>query len=151
MLFPTHLVVAAALGRRDRLVTAWLVVGAALPDVVDKSLATLGVVDLFHTVGHSALLLVVAVPLARFSRAWLAAAVGWGSHLLLDAIHIVVNGRPTDTLFLVWPLAVPPTPMALPPLAFARQYLWSPSFYLELAIWAALAVVVVADRRQPAE
>jgi len=146
VLFPTHLAIAALLGRRSGLSTAWLLVGAALPDAVDKPLATLGVVDLFHTVGHSGLLVVLAVPVAYYSRSGLVLAVGWSSHLLLDALHIVVNGRPTDTLFLVWPLAVPPTPMALPPLAFARQYLWSPSFFLELGIWAALAAVVVADR-----
>ncbi|KPN29904.1 hypothetical protein SY89_00624 [Halolamina pelagica] len=148
MLFPTHLAIAALLGWRSRLSTAWLLVGAALPDAVDKSLATLGVVDLFHTVGHSGLLVVLAVPVAYYSRSGLALAAGWGSHLLLDALHIVVNGRPTDTLFLVWPLAVPPMPMALPPLSFARQYLWSPSFFLELVIWAALAAVVVVDRRR---
>jgi hypothetical protein len=147
VLFPTHLAIAALLGRRSGLSTAWLLVGAALPDAVDKPLATLGVVDLFHTVGHSGLLVVLAVPVAYYSRSGLALAAGWGSHLLLDALHIVVNGRPTDTLFLVWPLAVPPTPMALPPLSFARQYLWSPSFFLELVIWAALAAVVVDCRR----
>ncbi len=147
MLFPTHLVVAALLGRRLRLSTAWLLAGAALPDVVDKSLATLGVVDLFHTVGHSALLVVVAVPVAYAGRRGLAAAVGWGSHLALDAFHIVLNGRPTDALFLVWPLAVPPTPLALPPVAFVRYYLWSPSFFVEVGIWAALVAAVLVGRR----
>jgi len=147
VLFPTHLVVAALLGRRLRLSTAWLLAGAALPDVVDKSLATLGVVDLFHTVGHSALLVVVAVPVAYAGRRGLAAAVGWGSHLALDAFHIVLNGRPTDALFLVWPLAVPPTPLALPPVAFVRYYLWSPSFFVEVGIWAALVAAVLVGRR----
>ncbi len=151
MLFPTHLIVAALLGRRLRLPTAWLLGGAALPDVVDKSLATLGVVDLFHTVGHSALLLIVALPVAYAGRAGLAVAVGWGSHLALDAVHIVINGRPTDALFLVWPIAVPPTPLALPPLSFVRYYLWSPSFFLEIGIWLAFAAILLAGRERADE
>ncbi len=148
MLFPTHLVVAVLLGRRRRLSTVWLLAGAALPDVVDKSLATLGVVDLFHTVGHSALLVVVAVPVAYAGRAGLALAVGWGSHLALDAFQIVLNGRPTDALFLVWPLAVPPTPLALPPVEFFWFYLWSPSFVLEIGIWLAFAATLLVGRER---
>lgn len=150
MLFPTHLAVAVLLGRGSKLSTPWLLVGAAMPDLVDKPLAMLGVVDLYHTVGHSALLAVLLVPVAYYSRDGLALTVGWGSHLLLDALHVVVNGRPTDALFLVWPLAVPPTPLALPPLAFARYYLWSPMFVLEIVVWVAFAAAVLRGRRASA-
>ena len=136
MLFPTHLVVAALFGRWSRLSAAWLVAGAALPDVVDKPLGMLGVFDLFQTVGHSALTLVVlGVPLARHSRAGRALVVGWVSHLLLDAVHMVLNGRPEHTLFLAWPLAVPSDLLTLPPVEFFFYYLWTPSFYLEVGIW----------------
>jgi hypothetical protein len=147
VLFATHLVAAALLARPTRLSPAWLVAGAALPDLVDKPLASLGVVDLYHTVGHSALLLVLVVPVALTGRAGLSAAVGWGSHLFLDAFHIVVNGRPTDALFLGWPLVVPPDPLALPPGDFLLYYLWSPSFFLEFLIWGALAVVLARRHR----
>lgn len=143
VLFATHLAAAALVGFRSRLRTPWLVVGAALPDLVDKPLAALEVVDLYHTVGHSALLAVLVVPVALTGRAGLSAAVGWASHLALDVLHIVVNGRPTDALFLGWPLVVPPDPLALPPVDFLRFYLWSPSFFLEFVIWGVLAVVVV--------
>jgi hypothetical protein len=142
VLFATHLAAAALVGLRSRLVVPWLVVGAAVPDLVDKPLAGLGVVDLFHTVGHSALLVVLVVPVALTGRAGLSAAVGWGSHLALDALHVVVNGRPTDALFLGWPLVVPPDPLAIPPGDFALFYLWSPAFYLEFLVWGALAVVL---------
>ncbi len=136
MLFVTHLLVAGLLARRIRIPVGWAVVGAALPDLVDKPLAALGVVDLFHSVGHSALLAAVALPAAFLGRAGLAAAVGWGSHLLLDAVHVVVNGRAGDAVFLVWPLAVPADPLAIPPGEFFIYYLWSPAFFLEVAIWA---------------
>jgi hypothetical protein len=142
VLFATHLAAAALVGARTRLSPWWLVLGAAVPDLVDKPLASLGVVDLFHTVGHSALLLVVAVPLALAGPRGAAVAVGWASHLLLDALHVVVNGRPADALFLGWPLVVPPDPLAIPPGEFFFYYLWSPSFFLEFLVWGALAVVV---------
>lgn len=147
MLFPTHLLAAAVLGRLSRLSTVWLVVGTALPDVVDKPLATAGLVDVYHSVGHSALLLVVAVPVALAGRTGLALAVGWGLHLGLDAVHVVVNGRPGDAVFLLWPLLAQSDPLALPPGSFFLYYLGTPSFYLEVAFWLAVAGAAVAKWR----
>jgi hypothetical protein len=147
VLFPTHLVAGALLGTYCRLSVAWLVVGAALPDLLDKSLAALGVTALYHSVGHSALLAVLFVPLAVGSRTGAAVAAGWTSHLLLDAVHVVVNGRPLDALFLAWPVAVPPDPLALAPIPFALQYLWTPSFFLEIGIWLAAGAVFVGSGR----
>ena len=143
MLFATHLLVAGLLARARRLPAAALVLGAALPDLVDKSLASLGVVELFHTVGHSALLAPLALLVALRGPRGVALALGWASHLLLDALHIVVNGRPTDAYFLAWPLIEPPTPLAIPPGEFFWYYLWSPSFFLEVGIWLFAAVVAV--------
>ncbi len=143
MLFPTHLLAGAVVGRVSRLSSLWLVAGAALPDVVDKPLAMLGVTTLYHSVGHSALLAVVAVPLALSGRAGLSIGAGWALHLLLDVVHVVVNGRPGDAVFLLWPVAVPTDPLAIPPGSFFLYYLWSPSFFLEVALWlAALALLV---------
>lgn len=147
MLFPTHLLAAAVLGRVSRLSPLWLVVGTALPDVVDKPLAMAGLVELYHSVGHSALLLVVAVPVALTGRAGLALAVGWALHLSLDAVHMVLNGRPGDAVFLVWPLAVPADPLALPPGSFFTYYVGSPSFYLEVAFWLAVVGAVLVEWR----
>jgi hypothetical protein len=140
MYFLTHLVAAALLGRWSQLSVPWLVVGAALPDAVDKPLAMLGVVELYHTVGHTALLAPVAVALALVSSTGRALAVGWASHLFLDAFHIVLNGRPGDALFLGWPLVVPPDPLAIPPGEFFFYYLWSPSFFLECVLWVVVGV-----------
>jgi len=145
MLFATHLVAAAALAQWSRRSMPLYVAGAALPDLVDKPLASMGVVDPFHTVGHSALVLLVLAPLASHDRRARAVAVGWASHLALDAAHVVINGRPLDALFLVWPLAVPPDPLAIPPGEFLYYYLWSPSFFVEFGLWFA-ALVVLAPR-----
>lgn len=147
MLFPTHLAAGYLLGRRVRWSTMWVVVGAALPDLVDKPLALAGAVDLYHSVGHSLVLAAVLLPLAARDGRGTAALVGWASHLLLDAVHVVVNGRAADAAFLGWPLVVPPSPPALGPVAFARVYVGTPAFVLDLAIWAALAWTLLAGRR----
>jgi hypothetical protein len=146
MLFATHLLVAGLVGRASRLSTAWLVVGAGAPDVIDKPLALFGAVDLYHSVGHSMLLVVVFVPITLYSAAGLAAAIGWGSHLLLDALHVVVNGRPADVLSLAWPVVAPPDPLALPPGSFVLQYVGTPSFLLEAGLWLLAGVVVLGHR-----
>jgi hypothetical protein len=151
MLFPTHLLAAWLVGRSSRLSTPWLVAGTAVPDLLDKPLATVGVTSLFHSVGHSALLVCVAVPLALSGRAGLSAAVGWALHLLLDAVHVVVNGRPGDAVFLLWPVVVPSEPLALPPGSFFLYYLWSPSFFLEVALWLGVAGLLVRRWRAGAQ
>jgi hypothetical protein len=143
VLFATHLLVAGLFARRVRIPVWWAIGGAALPDLLDKPLAALGLVDLFHTVGHSALLAVLLVPIAFVSRAGVAAAIGWASHLFFDAFHVILNGRAGDALFLVWPLAIPPDPLAIPPGEFLFFYLWSPSFFVEVAIWTGAAVIAV--------
>lgn len=159
MLFPTHLLVAVGVSRladhpwvRRRLratptlSTGWLVAGAALPDVVDKPLGALGVFDTYQSVGHSGLLVPLAVAVAVRHRHGLAIAVGWGSHLALDAFHVVVNGRASDALFLAWPVLTRSDPLAIPPGEFARFYVGTPSFYVELGLW--LAAVLIALRSQ---
>lgn len=157
VLFPTHLVVAAGIGVWSRLRAApaagtasqlplpigWLIVGAALPDLVDKPLGLIGVTELFHSIGHSALVVPAMVAVALGCQRGVALAVGWGSHLLLDAVHVVVNGRPSDALFLGWPAVVPPNPPAIPPGEFVWYYIGSPSFSLEVVLWLAVGALVV--------
>lgn len=143
MLFPTHLLVAALLGRAFRLSTPWLVVGAAAPDVIDKPLGMFGVVELYHSVGHSVVLIAIVVPVALSGTAGLAVAIGWASHLLADAVHVVLNGRPEALLSLAWPVATPPDPLALPPGAFLGSYVGSSSFVLEVGLWLFAGAVVV--------
>lgn len=151
MLFPTHLLVGYVLGRRLDLPAVWTVAGAALPDVVDKSLASAGVFELYHTVGHSLAALVVggaAVLAGRnvAGRIGIALWTGWASHLVLDAVHMIVNGRPADVQFLAWPAVHHVPEVQLPPVEFAFHYLWTPSFFLEAAIWLGVAAVAVTER-----
>jgi hypothetical protein len=165
MLFPTHLVAGYLCTLRWNLAPLWTVAGAALPDLIDKPVAMLGLYGLYHSLGHS-LLSVVALALATFALDSRAAAfvlgskatalapgpkaaalgVGWGSHLLLDAVHVVANGRPGDVRFLAWPFVQHTPAVSLPPVEFAAVYLGTPSFYLELFLWGVLAAVVVERR-----
>lgn len=153
MLFLTHLAVAVLLGRVSRLSTVWLVTGAALSDIIDKPLGAFGVFELYHSIGHSVFFLFVLVPIAWYSRAEIALVVGWGSHLFLDALHVVINGRPGHTLAFLWPLAEPADPLGIPPGTFFWYYLGTPSFYSEIVLWVILGAIVLAqrpsDRPQP--
>ena len=146
VLFPTHLLAAGLIGHGSRLPSVWLVVGASIPDVVDKPLGLLGVADLYHSVGHTALVAPLFVLLALSSRTGLAVAIGWNSHLVLDALHVVLNGRPGDALFLGWPLVAPADPLGIPPGEFLLFYLWTPSFLVEAVLWIALVLVVAKHR-----
>ncbi|AZH25210.1 metal-dependent hydrolase [Haloplanus aerogenes] len=122
-----------------------LVAGAALPDLVDKPAAMVGIVDLYQSAGHSLLLLVVGFAVVFLRREWTPLWLGWASHLLLDAAHMLLNGRADDILFLAWP-AIEHTPAVdLPPIAFFQHYLGTPSFYAEFVVWGLLGYVLIAD------
>lgn len=150
MLFPTHILAGYVVGRRWSLPASWAVAGAALPDVVDKPIAMAGLSTLYHTAGHSLLVLVCvsAIGLAARrgllpgERAWTALWVGWSSHLALDAAQMVVNGRPSDALFLAWPFVVHRPAVQLAPVDFLFHYLWTPAFFVEAALWAACGYVL---------
>lgn len=143
MLFPTHLVAAYVVGKRYDLSLFWVVVGAAAPDLIDKPLATAGLVDLYQSIGHSLLLFLGISAVVLVRREWAALWVGWASHLLLDASHMVINARPEDLRFLAWPVIKHTPAVHLPPVNFLFYYLGTPSFYVEIAIWFVFAYVLI--------
>lgn len=169
MLFPTHLAAAYLLTLRGDLPPAWTVAGAALPDLLDKPLAMAGLSRLYHSVGHSGvvLLAVTVLGLAGLAtvigpggvgaghdpsrwRVGTAVWVGWASHLALDAVHMPLNGRPGDVRFLLWPLVEHTPAVRLPPLEFAVHYAGTPAFVLEVIVWAAVVVALVGRPGRPA-
>lgn len=141
MLFPTHLVAAYLVAVALRLPVVPVVLGAAVPDLVDKPLGTTGVTGRYHTVAHSLFGLVVPGGLAVRSQTGVAVAVGWASHLGLDALHMLLNGRAADTQFLLWPVVDHESTVQLPPVEFASFYVGTRSSVVELGIWLAAAVV----------
>ncbi|MDX1747310.1 MAG: metal-dependent hydrolase [Halobacteriales archaeon] len=143
MLFPTHLVAGYVIGERWDWPLPWVLLGAAAPDLIDKPLAMAGLVELYQTIGHSLALFATIAALALLGGVWAALWVGWASHLLLDAVHMVVNGRPGDLLFLAWPVIEHTPAVNLPPVEFLFAYIGTPSFYLELVIWAVFGYVLL--------
>ena len=146
MLFPTHLAAAYVVGTRWNLPPLPLVAGAAAPDLVDKPAAMIGITDLYQSAGHSLSLLVVGFAVVFVRRAWTPFWLGWASHLLLDAFHMLVNGRPDDVRFLGWPALRHTPAVDLPPVAFFLHYVGTPSFYLEFVVWGVLVYGLVTDR-----
>lgn len=157
MLFPTHLLAGYVIGRRWELPALWAVAGAALPDLVDKPLAMAGVSTLYHTVGHSLLALVIGAAVVVVARRrgagrlrdavrenGEAVVVGWTSHLVLDAVGMALNGRPGDVRFLAWPVVRHTPEIQLAPVAFLVHYRWTPAFLVEVGLWVACGVAVVA-------
>lgn len=69
-----------------------------------------------------------------------------GPHLVLDAFHVVVNGRASDALFLAWPVRSRSDPLAIPPGKFALYYPGNPSFYLEVMLWLAAVLIALRSR-----
>lgn len=144
MLFPTHLVVGYLCALRWNLAPSVAVAGAALPDVIDKSVAMAGLYDLYHSAGHSAfVVLFLTLAALVLGRRAVALWVGWTTHLGLDALHMVLNGRPGDVRFLAWPLVEHTPSVSLPPIEFALSYLGTPSFYVEVLVWGAFFAVII--------
>ncbi|MFB6125756.1 MAG: metal-dependent hydrolase [Halolamina sp.] len=123
---------------------AWLcLLGAFLPDIVDKPLGVLGVVPSLHTVGHSVFVAVVVVAVAAAGRRWRPVAVGWLSHLALDlplAIPAYLNQY-------VWPLRTPAGGPDEPLSVYVLSYATSPAFAVELAV--VVGAVVLLARGEP--
>lgn len=105
-----HVALAHVLARRRRAdakvsQVGWTVVGALLPDVVDKGLRLAGVFPWGRTVGHSAYVLtlfaLVALLVKREAVFWLMA--GWVSHLFADLTDDVICGiQATGYVFATW-------------------------------------------------
>jgi hypothetical protein len=149
MLFPTHLVAGYLLTLRWDRSPYWAVGGAALPDVVDKSVSMTGFYGLYHSAGHSLLALAGALVVLALGRAAVAVWLGWASHLALDATHVIVNARPADVRFLAWPVVEYTPAVTLPPVEFAVHYLGTPSFYVEVLIWGIFAAALYCSSRWP--
>ena len=112
LMFPTHVAMGYLIGVYSRLPVVYLVVGSALPDLLDRPLYYLGVTPLPHTVGHS---LFVAVPVCALAvYFWgdrgVALAVGWLAHLLTDALNVLTTQGPAMApYYVLYPLERPDT------------------------------------------
>lgn len=93
LMFPTHLAVGYLIGVYSRYPVAYVVVGSAVPDLVDRPLYWLGITPFSHTLAHS---LVVAVPVCAVLVYFLgdrgvAVAIGWLVHILTDFLNVLTT------------------------------------------------------------
>jgi hypothetical protein len=124
-------------GHRGR-AAAPVLVGAVLPDLLDKPLGVLGVVPSYHTVGHSLLVLVAAAALVGRGDRGRPLLLGWASHLAGDLPLAV----PAYLDHYVWPVLAPPAPPTGPVRGYVIGYATSPAAAVELgllglALWLA--------------
>lgn len=120
--------------------------GAFLPDLIDKPLGVLDVTASLHTVGHSvfvaAAVVAVSVVAARVrprtASVGYPLAVGWLSHLAGDLPLAV----PAYLDQYVWPVRAPPPAGSESLVAYAVGYVTSPAFAVELLL-AGGAVVLL--------
>ncbi|MFP8954115.1 metal-dependent hydrolase [Natrialbaceae archaeon A-arb3/5] len=129
------------------------VVGAALPDLLDKPIWYAGLVDVGRTIGHS---LLFAVPLVlvvwlfartRNRRALgVAFAVGYFSHVLTDIPWHILSGDYHELGFLLWPLTPMPDYTGTKPLGIVGGVEIT-TLWLEAVILVAGVVLWWADGR----
>ncbi|MFB6255346.1 MAG: metal-dependent hydrolase [Haloplanus sp.] len=136
-------------GYRGR-AAACCLLGAFLPDLVDKPLGALGVVPSFHTVGHSVLVLGGAVGVVYLLGRGRPLLLGWASHLVGDLPLAV----PVYLDHYVWPVLAPSAPPAEPVRGYVLGYATSPAFAAELglfglALWFVVRGPSAAERDRP--
>ena len=112
LMFPTHLAAGYLLSVYVKLPIAYVVLGSALPDLVDRPLYWLGLTPYTHTVAHS---IAVAVPaalvaVAVFERRGLALAIGWLVHLATDFLNVLTTQGLSQTPYFVLYFAPPSDP-----------------------------------------
>ncbi|MCU4925261.1 metal-dependent hydrolase [Halobacteria archaeon AArc-dxtr1] len=99
------------------------IVGAALPDLLDQSLAAAGITEVTRTIGHSLLFALPVVALvwavaASRDRSVLGVAFGIGyvSHIATDVPWHVLAGDYHELGFLLWPVTEMPEYSGVKPL-----------------------------------
>ncbi|SFC11180.1 LexA-binding, inner membrane-associated putative hydrolase [Halobiforma haloterrestris] len=121
------------------------ILGAALPDLLDKPIWLVGIVDVGRTIGHSLLFaLPLLVALGLYARSSdrevlaVAFAVGYLSHVATDVPWHVLSGDVHELGFLLWPI----TPM--PPYSGTKPLATVPGLEVTVTTLWLEAVVLVA-------
>lgn len=96
MMFQTHAVVGYLLGALSRLSSPYAIAGSTMPDLLDRPLYWLGLVEDEHTVFHSLFLAIPGSLLAvrLFGTRGLAFAVGWLVHIAGDILNVSAGDGP---------------------------------------------------------
>ncbi len=131
------------------------ILGAALPDLIDKPIWLAGVVDVGRTIGHSLLLvvpLVIVVWLVTRTRdreiLGVAFAIGILSHIATDIPWHVLSGDYHELGFLLWPITPMPEYTGTKPLGTVPGLeVTATTLWLEAVILVAGVALWWADGR----
>ena len=144
MLYPTHLIATIPIFALSDLSAIPLLIGAAIPDIIDKPLPKLGIVDTYHSLAHSLLFIFLLTGVGLFYEFVLVVAIGVAYHIAIDVVHVFINGRASHWKFVLWPFAFQDDPMRKPPVDFFKYYVGSRSFYVEVVIWVVCISILVS-------
>lgn len=132
---------------------AAVLVGAALPDLVDKSLVAVGLVGYGRSFAHSLVVTAAFVVLVvSLSRRWShtelgdALCIGYVSHAPVDLYGPLLTGKSMDTAFLFWPFIVE-YPVVTPPptVGVSRSVLFTAVVLSALTLWVYDGMPVAAE------
>lgn len=151
MLFATHLIGGYVSSKLFNQPVVLVVLGASLPDIIDKPLGILEIAPYYHSVGHSVLTVLLLVLIGVKFRQVIPVALGWATHIFQDALHILINRGMMETTFMFYPLMFPDKPKITNGSInfitnFWSNYLWTVGFYTEFIFWG-LALYFVYDSR----
>jgi hypothetical protein len=142
VLYPTHIVASIPLIALTDFSAVAIFIGCAIPDIIDKPLPSLNLVDTYHSVAHSGITLLIVSITGVFIPFMIGVTAGWFLHILMDVLHVIVNGRRNHWKFVVWPVDFQENPMRKPPGEFFKYYIGTKSFYVEFAIWIIALILI---------
>ena len=152
MLFATHLVGGYISSRVLQMPIGLVLLGAALPDIIDKPLGVFEIAPHYHTVGHSIFTILLLLLIGIKFRKLIPLIVGWSMHIFQDALHIFINRGIERTTFIFYPLMFPDKPKITNGSTdfvtnFWSNYLWTTSFYVEFIFWG-IAIFLLYEQRE---
>lgn len=153
MLFGTHLIGGYIAARASKMSLALVILGAALPDVIDKPLGILEIAPHYHSIGHSLFTILLLLLVAVKFRYILPVIIGWSVHIFQDALHIFINRGIEKTTFVFYPVMFPDKPEITDGSVgfianFWSNYLWTTGFYVEFIFWGVGLYLMYRQREQ---
>lgn len=152
MLLGTHLIGGYIVSEKMSYPQLYVILGAILPDIVDKPLGIMELTSHYHSFGHSIIFASMVLILSiKYSPHILALTIGWITHVFMDAFHIFINRGIERTTFMFYPFMFPDKPeIQNGTVKFASNfwsnYIGTTSFYLEFVIWGVAITLLYMNR-----
>lgn len=153
MLFGTHLIGGYIAARVSKMPVALVILGAALPDIIDKPLGILEIAPHYHSIGHSVFTVMILLLVGFKFRDFLPVVIGWSVHIFQDALHIFINRGIEKTTFVFYPAMFPDKPEITDGSVgfisnFWSNYFWTTGFYVDFIFWGIGLYLMYSQRRE---